>query len=260
MNFFNIINNGYVELTKNQILNFQKDYMKNHNLNILCLDNVSCENLNSFCNEFSISNVNVEKSLKSADIPPVNFDFGSPQWLKITEIRLAEMFELVVHLGGAMHSEADVYWFKDPDPLMEKFSDYDWLMQHDNPHIDNTYLNIGCAFYTTTNGSKRLFNEWIEYHKNNNKIIDQEALMNVLDSYVARKNYKFGDHAHYEDACKAMEVKIKTFAREDVQNGYNAFKESYVSKYNPYAVHTNHHVGLNTKIQLLKMINAWHLG
>jgi hypothetical protein len=253
VNCFNIVDSGYVELTENQIKNFQQSHMLSHDLHIACLDSHSLSHLKSF--SLGTRNVHfIDKLI--ADHSARHAEYGDESFRKITSIRPSMIFDIVMELNGALHTEADIVWFKDPREIVERHDGYDWLIQHDNPHIDNTWINMGCAYYTSASGSQKLFREWVNFHKTSG-MMDQESLMCMLDSYVPNQLREFGEHAGYKQACDAMGVKIVTWDRSEVQNGYNAFREDYYKKYSPHAIHANHHVGVRAKIELLKLCGGW---
>lgn len=256
MKCFNIIDAGYMPLVRNQLKNFSLDYMKDHELNIYCLDKTSFE----LCQQMVESSENIKLHSAASLMWDGNAaSYGDEKFKKLMRLRPKMFLEIVRSLGDSLHTEADVFWFQDPLNVVPSHPNCDWLIQHDGagPNCDIPWLNIGCAFYRDTLGSIRLFEKWIEHH-DNSSLLDQEALHELLNMTVDKSlRWPSQTHADYREACRILEVNVDCFNKTEVQNGCNAFKEGYIRSYKPVAVHANHHTGIETKISLLKSCGGW---
>lgn len=263
MKCFNMVDTGYLRLAKNQILNFIMPHMKQHDLYLICMDQTSFDSLKDFANKLNPSNLKLSfmPISKFGGRPLAYGDDGFRELMKLRPRIFKQMSEM---LGGALHTEADIFWFQDPEKLVEDAGEFDWLMQHDASgsgyHV--AWLNIGCAYYTNTPKSLFMFDKWINHH-DNSSLMDQESLCELLQTTVDPSFKLFPileENFDYLDATKKLEVSIKCFDKKLVQNGHSAFKEGYIHKYKPYAVHANHHSGISKKIELLKSCGGWVLG
>lgn len=255
LNCFNIVDSGYVELTKNQILNFQKEYMHNCLLHIYCLDNDSLIQLNKFSENF--------KNIKIINSTQVNWrgqeaHYGDERFRNLMKLRPRMFKTITTELNGALHTEADVFWFNDPNHSLNDKEEYDWIIQHDSGggEYDTPWLNVGCAYYGATRESFKLFDLWISHH-DSSSLMDQEALCDVL-SLTSDKSMAWPKHTFFS-ACEKLGIKLRCMDKKFVQNGYNAFKQNYINLYKADAVHVNHHTGNRIKIDLLKSCNGWLL-
>jgi len=243
-------------LVRNQIKNFELSYMRDHELNLYCLDSKSYED----CRQLTEGN----SGFVVHDVAKLKWDgrsanYGDEKFKQLMKIRPKMFLDIVRSLGGALHTEADVFWFEDPSIVIYPLSGYDWKIQHDGagPHCDIPWLNIGCAYYSDAPGSIMLFEKWIRHH-DSTSLLDQEALHELLNTTVNKSlTWPSSTHADYKEACNLLGVKVDCFDKRQVQNGCNAFKDGYITTYKPVAVHANHHTGINTKIDLLKSCGAW---
>jgi len=260
MNCFNMVDEGYLPLAKNQVLNFKMPHMESHMLHLVCMDSKSHADLQAFAQEVGARNIVITHQPLSS-FNGAQLSYGDPGFRELMRVRPRIFKQMAERLGGALHTEADVFWFQDPEELVKKSPKFDWLIQHDasGPDYHVAWLNIGCAYYTASANSMRMFDMWISHH-DSSTLMDQEALCELLQTTVnpAYKLFPILESGFdYRDATARLGVSVECFDKKLVQNGHVAFKEGYINKYTPHAVHVNHHSGVSTKIELLKSCNAW---
>lgn len=263
MNCFNMIDTGYLQLAKNQALNFGMPHMQNHTLHLVCMDEVSYVSMQTFIQVKQVENV------KLTHVPISKFggrelSYGDSGFRELMRLRPRIFMQMAKELGGALHTEADVFWFQDPENLVKDAGDFDWLMQHDasGPDYHVAWLNIGCTYYSSTPGSMKMFELWIKHH-DSSSLMDQEALCELLQTTVDPAFRLFPileEGFDFRDATQKLNVSIKCFDKRLVQNGHCAFKEGYINLHSPAAIHVNHHSGVGKKIELLKSCGAWIYG
>ena len=253
--YLTICNNGYTDLTKNNIINFLKVLDDGNNiLRVTALDSQAFSNLETFLLE-NKNNFNVERVILYKDYIDVsNYEtFNTPGFIKIMNkkieviIKNLEVYDIVHYFDG------DVFFFKDPSTIMkEKLKDFDFVFQQDSPRtrrnngwdfpIHSNYVCAGNFSVKKNDKSFYLLNE--VKNRLNDRQNDQEVLFHYLNSVC--NNIKEYPHANLE-----------VYDPEEFQNGYDTFFAGWNLKENKMVVHANYMVGKETKINSLKSIGGW---
>jgi len=237
-------NYGYINFTKNNILNFLNFKDDLSKLTVVALDKDSYIELTEFLKDRSNDII-----LKLLETPYTKDEhFNSPNFKNITSLKLRIIYQKLLKCEILHFFDGDVFFFKNPrQNILEKIKDNDMVFQQDSPRSDGhiLYSNYVCTGNFTiknTDNSLILLDKLIkliDYKQN-----DQELLYNYLNSKCSNiKDFKECDFDVYDP--------------ELFQNGYDTFKFNWYEKENKVAIHANHMIGKDTKINSLKSVGAW---
>lgn len=251
--YLTIFNNGYIEMTKNNVLNFLK-IIKNNKLTLVSLDSLGYENLNMFLDSLkeNYDTTNVEiKNLNNFDS---NFhEFGTAQFNQIMHQKINVIIDELKNNDILHYFDGDVFFFKDPsDLIIEKLKSFDIVFQQDSPRTPRhngwdfpVYSNYVCAGNFSIKKNDKTFKFLNEIKiRLNIRQHDQETLFHYLNSVCT--NIK-----EYKDCL------LDVYDPELFQNGYDTFFADWYKKENKISVHANYMVGLDKKINSLKSIGGW---
>jgi len=252
INYVTAFNYGYAEFAANNIGNFIKVMNTGENkLTLVSLDEDSYEYVNAFLNlikeNYDISNIVLKKDFINSKNAA---SFNSDQFFVITHKKIDVIVNEIKDSEIIHFFDSDVFFFKDPSTLiLHKIQDNDIVFQQDSPRVHNhpLYSNYVCTGNFT---AKRNENTIKFFEVLKTKLIlgknDQEVLYEYLNSVCS--NIK-----EYKDCV------LDVYDPELFQNGFDTFKADWHEKESKIAIHANHMIGKDTKINSLKSIGAWLL-
>jgi hypothetical protein len=244
--YLSTFNYGYIDFAKNNVLNFvQALSSDNSKLILVCMDDESYDEITDFIKK--VPNYKIEV-LKDVINLKESADFNTNEFMKITHKKLSIILDFVKKYPLIHFFDSDVFFFKNPESVIfEKAKYNDMIFQQDSPRVHNhsLYSNYVCTGNFTirrTHRSIKLLETIISLvnpHQN-----DQELLYNYLNVNCSNiKQYK--------------ECVLDVYNPDEFQNGFDTFQGGYASKSEKIAVHANHMVGKDKKIESLKAIGAW---
>ena len=253
--YLTICNDGYTDLTKNNIINFSKVLDDGNNiLKITALDEQAFYKIENFLLE-NKNNLNNEKIILNKDYIDVpNYEtFNTSGFIKIMNKKIEVIIKNLMIFDVLHYFDGDVFFFNNPsNKIKEKLKSFDFVFQQDSPRTERhngwdfpIYSNYVCAGnFSVKKGDKSFFLLNEVKNRLNDKQNDQEVLFTYLNSVCGNiKEYPYAD--------------LDVYDPEEFQNGYDTFFAGWHSKENKIVVHANYMVGKETKINSLKSIGGW---
>lgn len=253
--YLTIFNNGYIEMTKNNILNFLNVFRDNKFI-LVSLDDIGYQNLliylNSLKEKYDVTNIEVKNLSTSFS----NFEnYNTSGFIHITHKKIETIINELNSVDILHYFDGDVFFFKDPTELIkEKLKTADIVFQQDSPRTRRNngwdfpiYSNYVCTGNFSMKHNENTFKFLNELKiRLNTKQNEQETLFYYLNSVCT--NIK-----EYKDCL------LDVYDPELFQNGYDTFFADWYKIENKIAVHANYMVGSDKKINSLKSIGGWLL-
>ena len=252
INYVTTFNYGYADFAANNIGNFISVISnKKNKLTLVALDEEAHEYVSSFIEsireEYDISNISLKKDYINAKHAA---GFNTELFFTITHKKIDVILKEIRENEVIHFFDSDVFFFKDPSSLIiEKLKDNDIVFQQDSPRVHNhpLYSNYVCTgnFSVKRNDRSIQFFETIK-----NRLIfgknDQEVVYEYLNSVCSNiREYEL---------CT-----LDVYDPELFQNGFDTFQANWHEKQSKIAIHANHMVGKDTKVNSLKSVGAWLL-
>lgn len=243
MIFLTVGNFGYLEFTKNNILNFQKPFLQKHQLHIVCLDSTSFKILRRWIGKKQFRNI----TLLDREIEIEDFSkYGSPNFNFLTRHKLKVIREFAAQHQGLFYLDGDVVFFGDPEPFILQKPDKDIIFQSESladPY--GTWQCTGCFYIQNNLRSLSFLDEVIKSSSPFADKNDQE----ILQIYLKRN--------HIQDIRKFPNINLDIFDPSVFQNGKVAIDLMWAKLPNCVSVHANYRIGKRPKIKGLMLCSAW---
>jgi hypothetical protein len=247
--YLSAFNYGYIEFAKNNIKNYIS-VLKSENTK-LCLvayDSKSYNEINDLLQN-NLDGKNIDLYLDDIRFEDAAY-FNTPSFMVITQRKIHTILNFLEKNEILHFFDSDVYFFKNPyDLILEKIKDNDMVFQQDSPRVHNhpLYSNYVCTGNFTAKRNERTIGLLKTMLSLTNPYQnDQEILYNYLNSQC--KNIK-----EYKDCI------LDVYDPELFQNGFDTFQGGYNLKENKVAIHANHMIGKDVKMNALKNIGAWSI-
>lgn len=252
INYVTIFNLGYIEFTKNNILNFINIFSNdNCKLTLVSIDNFSYEEMKKYIilvsSKYKTSNIELKKDF----INHYEFaNFNTKGFIDIMHKKLNTVISEIKTSNIVHYFDGDVVFFKDPHELIiASLVDKDIVFQQDAPvlHHNNRYHTYVCAGNFSIKNNERSINflNLISSRLNDGQN-DQEVLYDYLRSSCS-------DIRNYPN-CK-----LDAYDQNLFQNGFDAFQDNWYNKESKISIHANHMIGKESKLNALKLSSAWYI-
>jgi hypothetical protein len=251
MHFVTVGNHGFIKFLKNLCLNFQQDFMRNHELIVFCLGEKCYAELQSFKNFKKIKNVKLihksyenDKHLKYSG----NKNFKkNPEFVELNNLKLSLVSDVIKNFDVIHYIDADIGFLKDPQSEYDKLNGYDLVFQSDV--IDGSlYFPNQCAgnFLIRNNVNARdVIMRACDLCSVT--VVDQQALNKILSSEGC------------EDIRKFRFANLTSFDPYKFPNGFNAFYRLQYKRSELVCLHANYLSGESSKIDALAEGGVWYL-
>lgn len=245
MNFLTVGNQGYLDFQKHLALNFKKEYLRKHQLHIVCTDAYTFNQLGTFLRRHQCQNA----ILSLAPLGLAAFaNYNTPHFFRITHHKFCQIVELVEKNDEIIYVDGDIALFKDPEVAVRQKPQADIIFQSDNH--ENPYDTNQCTgyFYARKNPQTLLFlKEICDRLAKNPGLNDQE----VLGQYFKELGVK--------DVRQVKQVAIDVFNPIECQNGFIAFQKGQYADSRRITIHANYRIGAVAKKVVLIQCGGWFL-
>lgn len=243
MHFLTVGNLGYLEFTKNVILNFQSSFLKHHQLHVACLDLSTTKTLSRWTRRKGFSNTVIRHhSQEIADYAK----YGSLSFNEITRYKLDLIYEYAAKMGDIFYIDGDVVFYSDPEPSVQIKANKDLIFQAESL-VDayGTWQCTGCFFIRGNEHSLDFLQEIIRSYSTNIQQNDQEA----LQTFLKKRNL--------HDIRQLQRPSLDIFDILEFQNGALAVDLDWHKHPRCIAIHANYRIGKKAKITALIKCSGW---
>lgn len=250
--YLTIFNYGYAEFAMNNVLNYLKVIKSdNTKLVLTAMDDQAYTIMDHFISTLTDEYDTSSVELKTDMLQHVDFaEFNTRAFIDIMHKKIHVVYNELLTSDIVHFFDGDVVFFKNPSDLIrQSLNDYDIVFQQDAPvvHHNNRYHNYVCAGNFSIKNSEsavQFIKEVI--NRLNTGQNDQETMYGYLNSICNNiKDYPY---------CK-----LDTYDQILFQNGFDAFKENWYLNLDKVSVHANHMIGMENKMNAIKLSGAWFL-
>jgi hypothetical protein len=251
MQFVTVGNYGFIKFLKNISLNFQQQYMRDHEILIFCLGEKCYSELSGFKIRNNFTNVKLilkdfenNKHMEFSDKKSLKLN---PEFVDLNNLKFSIVSDIVSDFDVFHYIDSDVGFLSDPQKEYEKLNEYDLVFQSDV--IDGSFYKPNqCAGNFLIRRTKKAGKFVSEVKKLCSKdLVDQKALNEHIrtDGCVDIRSYQFAD--------------ITCFDPKKFPNGYYAFHQLQYRSSEVICLHANYLSGESAKIDALAVGGVWYM-
>jgi hypothetical protein len=232
MNFLTLTNSGYEFFCDDQINNFSKEFMKNHNLLIYCADT---DSFNRLAEMELPSNIKIRK-IADTEISGLH-GYLKGRFKELMRLKFPLILDYVHETNGPVwFVDNDVMFFSDPEPYANTKADI--IFQPDAGDYEDRYSWVctGCFLINKTEKSIALIKKLIDLQYTVDRG-EQEILNDYCKSWTSRSAVDQSIKGSIQDFTEAD---LDIFPYHIFQNGYAAFKHGLFNNNECVMIHFNH--------------------
>ena len=237
-------NAAYLDFCDNWLESLKRCGIVDH-ITILAEDDVSAYHLGNRT-DIDIKVIRPPRS----EVPSGFLAYGTDDYIKMVNRRPRYIDYFLSQGTDVLFSDLDVVWLQ--NPLAYLPSDYDLYVVEDM-HKEYVYIvepewldiNMGFAYFSSTNATRRLVEQWGRMLSESPKTPDQDILNEILDKRYLRDRLK---------------IHVLDFQR--FPNGWQYFNDDWRAKHadvQPVVVHNDYLQRHDTKITRFKRTGLWYI-
>jgi hypothetical protein len=244
--FLTVANEGYVDLTRNLIENFQQKHLRDYELTVACLDD------RAFSKLAACPRPNVRLRLSDAQVP-TRFcsTFDKLGFARITSEKFRAIIEHLDFSALVWYVDGDIVFRRDPLPHARSSADVLLTSDARDPKLAHCRnLCTGSMVLRSCERTRVLLERVVSRVQRRPNWNDQRALNRCVlhDGEVT-------------DCRRYPHARIDVLAPELFPNGHLMFSKSAACDRpsDPVAIHANYRIGKAAKIKALRRANCWYL-
>jgi nucleotide-diphospho-sugar transferase len=245
--FLTIANDGYVDLTRNLIQNFQQRHLDKYQLTVACLDAGAFDKLAASPR----ANVNLHL-LSDARVPTRFCDFGNAEFAQLTREKFRAILAHLDRWPVVWYVDGDVVFRRDPLPFADESADVLLTSDASDPRAAHS-RNLCTGSMVLRAGSRT------------GLLLDR--VVSGLQLHPAWNDQRVFNECVFEEGgvadCRLYpHAQVAVLAPELFPNGHLMFSPEVSDAErprDPVAIHANYTIGRKSKIDVLRRANCWYL-